>query len=191
MTNARRRCLLLLVLICLTPFLSACGLADHGAGTVSAATTPPQASPGEQQGTIPATTQSAPAHPASSPQQALERFAVRYINWNYQTLTADEATLATEAIGEARIFEEQARAETARDTPLQRGHIYNTGTIIALTRVRGGSPDEWVLDTREQTGSSSGGDQEYAGLQATFHVTLATVTRIGQAYAVSSWRPVA
>ncbi|HXA54916.1 MAG TPA: hypothetical protein VNV37_08590 [Solirubrobacteraceae bacterium] len=173
----------MLLLAGIAPFLSACGLADRGA---SASETPPQANAGEQQGTIPAAARPAPADPAASPQQALERFAGRYINWSYRTLAAEEAALAAEAVGEARAFEEQARAQTVRDTPLQRGHIYNTGTIIALARVRGGPPDEWVIDTREQTG----GDQEYAGLQATFHVTLATVARVGKAYAVSSWRPV-
>jgi hypothetical protein len=179
------RYLPLILLICLTPFLSACGLANRGGGTPSAP--PPQANPGERQGTIPvsAAKQPAPVHPAGSPQQALERFAVRYINWSYATLAADEAGLAAEAVGEARAFEEQARAQTARDTPLARGHIYNTGTVIGLARVRGGPPDEWVIDTREQTG----GDQEYAGTGAGFHVTLATVQRVAGGWAVAVWRP--
>jgi hypothetical protein len=179
------RCLLLILLISLTPFLSACGLANRGAGTPSAP--PPQANPGERQGTIPASAakQPAPVHPADSPQQALERFAARYINWSYATLAANEGQLAAEAVGEARAFEEQARAQTARDTPLARGHIYNTGTIIGLTQVRGGPPQEWVIDTREHTG----GDQEYTGTGAGFHVTLATVQRVAGGWAVAVWRP--
>jgi hypothetical protein len=179
------RYVLLILLISLTPFLSACGLANRAGGTSSSP--PPQANPGERQGTIPvsAAMQAAPVHPAGSPQQALERFAARYINWSYRTLAADEASLAAEAVGEARAFEEQARAQTVRDTPLARGHIYNTGTIVGLAQVRGGPPQEWVIDTREQTG----GDQEYASTRAGFHVTLATVQRVAGGWAVAVWRP--
>jgi len=180
------RYLPLALLICLTPFLAACGLADRAAAPKSSPP-PPQANPGERQGTIPASAvrQAAPAHPAGSPQQALERFAVRYVNWSYTTLASDEAALAAEAVGEARAFEEQARAQTARDSLLARGHIYNTGTVIGLARVRGGPPEEWVIDTREQTG----GEQEYTGTGAGFHVSLATVQRVAGGWAVAVWRP--
>lgn len=181
-----RRFLLIAALVALTPFLSACGLATSDTSNTSAGT-PPQANAGEREGTIPASAaQEAPADsPAGSPQQAVERFAVQYINWSYSTLAADASHLAAESLGEARAHEEQASAQAARDTPLARGHIHNSGTVIAVAHVRGGRTGEWVVDTREQTG----GDQEYAGLQPTFHVTLATVTRVGQGYAVSAWRP--
>jgi hypothetical protein len=188
MPNSLRRYVLLLVLVAPTPFLAACGLANRGgAPPITTTTTPVQASPGEREGTIPATTaaQAAPLDPASSPQTAVSQFAARYINWTYATLAASEGRLAAQAVGEARAAERQAQAQTGRDTPLRRGHIYNRGSIVTVSHANGGPPDEWVVVSREQTG----GDQEYAGLRAAFHVTLAEVQRVAGGWAVSAWRP--
>lgn len=184
------RSLLLLILIALTPFLSACGLLQHNETTTGAnsTTTPVQANAGEREGTIPVAVaaQAPPVTPAGSPGLAVERFAQVYINWTYKSLLADQALLAQSAIGEARAAELQARAQTVRDTVLRRAHIYNAGTVISTGRVAGGRADEWVVVTREQTG----GSEEYAGMQAGFHVTLATVQPVtGGGWAVSAWRP--
>jgi hypothetical protein len=183
-----RRCPALVVLVALTPFLAACGLGNRGgSATTSSSSVPAQANPGEVEGTIPAATtrEAPPVRPAASPQQSVERFAEHYINWTYATLAADQRRLAEESVEEARASELQAAAQTGRDAPLQRAHIYNSGTVIAAARVHGGPPDEWVIVTREQTG----GDQEYAGLQAGFHVTLAEVQRVAGGWAVRAWRP--
>jgi len=189
MPNRPSKYLLLAVLVGLTPFLAACGLANRGGtptSTTVASGTPAQANPGEQQGTIPASaqTQAPPLDAASSPRAAVERFAAVYVNWTYATLAANQGTLAAQAVGEARAAERQAQAQTGRDTPLRRGHIYNRGSIVTVARA-GRGPGEWVVVTLEQTG----GDQEYAGLGASFHVTFADVQRVAGRWAVSSWRP--
>jgi hypothetical protein len=186
MRAAIRRFLILAVLVGLAPFLSACGLAANSGNSGGQASSP--ANPGERPGTVPtsAVRQAPPAHPAASPQQAVERFASSYINWTWQSLASDQAALAASAVGEARASEEQARRQTARDAPLQRAEIYNRGVIVAVARLHGGQPDEWVIDTREQTG----GNGEYAGLQTAFHITLAAVARVRGGWAVSAWRPV-
>lgn len=189
MRAAARRYLILAVLIGVVPFLSACGLAatNNSASSGGQVSTSP-ANPGERPGTVPASARKAPpSDPASSPQQAVERFATAYINWTFRSLASDQAHLAASAVGEARESEEQARAQTSRDTPLRRAEIYNQGVIVAIAPLRGGSSDEWVIDTREQTG----GDSEYSGLQAAFHITLAAVERVQGGWAVSVWRPVA
>lgn len=186
--RAARRYLLLAILIGIMPLLSACGLANRDTSpTHTSNGAPAQANPGEREGTIPASDsrQAPPRAPAASAAAAVERFARLYINWTYLSLSADEARLAASAVGEARTAEEQARAQSARDTPLRRAHIYNSGTVLSVSRAIGGAAGEWVIVTREQTG----GDREYAGLRAAFHVTLATVQAVPGGWAVAAWRP--
>jgi hypothetical protein len=182
------RCLLLFTMLSLALCLSACGLLrePHTAATPSGRT-PVQANPGEREGTIPAAAakQAPPTQPAATAGQAVERFAVGYINWTYASLSGDEARLAASAIGEARASEEQAEAQLARDTALKRAHIYNTGNVIAVSPVAGAGNQEWVLVTRERTG----GDGEYAATRPAFHVTLARVQHVAGGFSVSAWRP--
>jgi hypothetical protein len=188
MTTRTRVLLSLALLVGIAPLLCGCGFAgaiDHN--TRRAATPPPQANPGEQQGTIPAGAEAEqpPRRAASTPEQAITQFAALYINWTYQTLPSHERELAAIAVGDARLAERQAAAAAQRDTTLRQGHIYNQGTVIAVSRVIGGSPGLYAVITREQTG----GDEEYAGLQAAFHVTLATVTAVPAGYVVEQWQP--
>ena len=90
------------------------------------------------------------------------------------------------AVGDARLAELQAAAQAQRDSRIQQGGIYNRGTrrrVSAPPPVE--APGEYMVVTREETG----GDQEYAGLQAAFHVTLATVQTVPGGWAVVEWRP--
>ncbi len=181
MRKTRLRLLLLTMLA--APVFAGCGLARTSETRV-----PPQASPGEQQGTIPASaaSETVPVALAVSPRQAVERYALTYTNWTYATLEAVQARLAASAVGEARATELQAKAQTRNDRVLARAQIYNSGSIVAVAPVQHGSPGEWVVDTRERTGGTS---QEYAATREGFHVTLATVRRVGQRFVVARWRP--
>jgi hypothetical protein len=173
------------MLVAAVPFLAACGLANRGS-TPPPSGTPEQANPGEREGTAPPQRQAAPVAAASSPQVAVERFADGYINWSYLTLAVDQQQLATTAVGEARATELQARQQTERDSALARGRVFNTGTIVTVAPARGAGANVWACVTKEQTG----GDGEYAALAVAYHVTLATVQRVPDGWAVSAWQPV-
>lgn len=173
------------VMLMAAELLAGCGLARSS----SSPTSEPQAtrtptSPGEQVGTAPVEQQAAPVSPASSPREAVERFAEGYINWSYSTLAADQQRLAASAVGEARASELQARQQTERDTALTRGRVFNSGNVVTAALVNGGT-DVFACVTREQTG----GEGEYAALATAYHVALATVQRVPGGWAVSAWRP--
>jgi hypothetical protein len=119
-----------------------------------------------------------------TPATALASFAVRYVNWTYRTLSADQRTLAAMSVGPARQAERQAAARSLVDTTIARGHIYNSGHLVSVAPELSGGRT-WVIVTREQTG----GESEYEGLRAAYHVTLAQVARVPGGYAVSQWLP--
>jgi hypothetical protein len=126
----------------------------------------------------------APAQTKRTPRQAILQFAWRYANWTYQTLAADQLSLASISVGAARLAEQQAAAATRADTTLARARIANSGEVLSI------SPDLarsrwWVVVTRERTV----GDGEYEGLAAGFHVTLAQVISVGASWTVSQWLP--
>lgn len=187
MTARQRNALTAAAAIGLMGLLSGCGLAGSiGTTTATTPTTPEAANPGEQKGTIPPGQQSnPPANPAASPEAAILRFASLFINWNYRTLAEHERQLASSAVGDARLAETQAAASAERDHALQQGHIYNSGSVISVAAVIGGTSGQYTVVTREETG----GNPEYAGLQAAFHVTLATVQQFHAGWAVAEWQP--
>jgi hypothetical protein len=183
-----RTVLLAAALTGITPLVAGCGLAHSVEHSSSRAAAPPAAAnPGEKQGTIPASAgeEPAPTRPAATPKQAIAAYATLYINWTYQTLPAHETALAAMGFGDARRAERQAAAQTQRDSRIQQGGIYNRGTVIGVSPVAGGSQGEYVVVTKEETG----GNQEYAGLQAAFHVTFATVEMVPGGWAVGEWQP--
>jgi hypothetical protein len=186
MTARHRTALTVTAVIGLVALLTGCGLAGSIANTTATTQTPEAANPGEQQGTTPPGPHSSqPVNPAATPDAAIMRFASLYINWTYSTLAEHERQLAASAVGDARLAESQAAASAERDRDLQQGHIYNRGSVISVAAVIGGAPGQYTVVTREETG----GNPEYAGLRAAFHVTLATVQQLHTRWAVSEWQP--
>jgi hypothetical protein len=108
-----------------------------------------------------------------------------YVNWSYRTLAAQQMRLAGVTVGEARAAELQAAQQTRRDSTLKRARIYNTGSVLSISPLLGGTPGQYVVVTREE----AGGSQEYAGLAATYHVTLAAVQRVRGGWSVAQWQP--
>jgi hypothetical protein len=119
-----------------------------------------------------------------TPTQALEAFAGLYINWSYRTLSAQQHTLAAVSVGPARLAERQAAAASEGDTAIARGQIWNRGSVVSVAPETG-TPEEWVVVTREETG----GNTQYEGLGASYHVTLARLASVPGGYAVQEWLP--
>jgi hypothetical protein len=126
----------------------------------------------------------APADVQATPQAALAAFAQIYINWTFQTLTGRQLTLAAMSVGPARIAEQQAAASSRADAAISQGHIFNTGRVVSIAPDRL-APGMWIVVTREQTG----GDSQYEGLPAGYHVTLAQLAAVPGGYAVTQWLP--
>lgn len=153
-----------------------------GQGTTSTAS--PQ-NPGEPQAPAPPTpaTQT-PAEIQPTPSKALAAFSQLYTNWTYRTLSSNQRTLAAMSVGAARLAEQQAAASSRADTTITRGHIYNSGQIVSIAPDLARA-DTWVIVTREQTG----GDAQYEGLPASYHVTLARLARVPGGFAIELWLP--
>jgi hypothetical protein len=126
----------------------------------------------------------APFGVQTTPQRALAAYATHYINWSYHTLTADQRALARSAVGAARLAEQQAAAQSHNDTAIARGRVWNHGETISIAQDLGAA-DTWVIVTRERTG----GNTEYEGLAASYHVTLAKLAPVPGGYAVEQWLP--
>jgi hypothetical protein len=124
------------------------------------------------------------SQPQPTPQQALNAFAVLYVNWSFRTLTAEQRTLAQMSVGAARLAEAQAAAASPSDRTIREGHIHNSGQVVSIApdTTRAGA---WVIVTREQTGGAS----QYQGLPPAYHVTLARLAHLPGGYAVSQWLP--
>ena len=136
---------------------------------------------------------SAPSRPehvseaTASAMAAIRGFAYAYINWTAQTVSADMQALAAQSVGQARSAMQLAAAETAGDYELQRGGIANSGTVEVIAPLQG-HLNQYVVVTREQTTATA--TTAYQGLQAAWHVAIATVAQIGPgAWVVSGWQP--
>jgi len=168
---------------CTNPDAPTTGAATETATGTSGAAAPQN--PGEPAAPAPPSAASqAFASVAPTPQAALEAFARVYVNWSYQTLTSEQRTLAAMAVGQARLAEQQAAATSRGDSTISRGHIYNTGQVVSVAP-DGVQPGTWVIVTLERTG----GNTQYEGLPASYHVTLAQIAAVPGGYAVSQWLP--
>lgn len=168
--------------------LGGCRNPDAPAATHTAAVThkaPALGSPGEPRAPdAPSAASQVRAKPQSTPQGALETFALRYINWNYRTLSAQQRALGAMSVGAARLAERQAAASAQNDGTIARAQVFNSGAVVSV------APDlseagRWVVVTRERTG----GDGNYQGLPAGVHVTLSELARVPGGYVVSQWLP--
>jgi hypothetical protein len=122
---------------------------------------------------------------ASSPPDAIARFAELYVNWDYRSLAAIQRRLAAMSIGEASAAQRRAAARTPADSELRHGRVANHGTVVAIAPVRPARPDGWVVVTRETTT----GARVYDELAPAYHVALATVVRVRGGWAISRWEP--
>lgn len=118
---------------------------------------------------------------------AVESFAQAYINWTADTVSQTMRELAARSLGQARSAAELAASETAADYELERGGIANSGTVEAVAALHG-QPNRYVVVTRELTTATA--TTAYQGLQAAWHVAVATVQRLdtGQ-WVLSDWQP--
>ena len=165
--------------------LAGCANPDAPSAVQSTTSSATPENPGEPPAPAPpAPAAQAPAGVQPTPAKVLAAFSELYTNWSYRTLSSNQRTLAGMSVGAARLAEQQAAASSQVDTTIARGHIWNTGEIVSIARDLA-RPDTWVLVTREQTG----GDTQYEGLPAAYHVTLAQLARVPGGYTVELWLP--
>jgi hypothetical protein len=122
---------------------------------------------------------------ASSPRQALELYTGLYVNWTAQTIGAHQRQLAGLAGGTARAAALQAAASYGRDNLLEHSHVSNTGVLVSIAAGKGPEHGDWVIVTSERTT----GQNDYAGLPATAHVTYAHVTHTPDGWVINRWSP--
>ena len=122
----------------------------------------------------------------ASPTQAVRAFATVYVNWTAATVSGRLRTLARRSIGQARATLELQSREVAADRELHRGGIANAGTVEAVGALAG-VPHRYAVVTRERT--SAANDAAYRGLAPEWHVSVATVTRVGRRWVLSGWQP--
>jgi hypothetical protein len=181
--------------------IAGCGISNpyqHTAATTTSTSTStptgtassPAGNPAQNPGEPPAPPPPAPASQAttsarSTPAGAIAQFATLYMNWTWRTLAAHERKLAALSVGPTRLAEQQAAAAAISDSTIARSHVYNNGQIISIAPSRT-NPKQWVVVTREQTG----GNSQYDGLQASYHVTLAELAQLKNGgWTVSEWLP--
>lgn len=120
-----------------------------------------------------------------TPAAAIEAFARTYTNWEASTLAGNFEKLAEAAVGQAAKDMSLAAQRSRSDYELQRGKIFNRGSVRSISVDRE-DPKRYVVVTLERSGSDSGA---YDGLRPAFHVTVAKVQQVADGWTVSSWQP--
>jgi hypothetical protein len=152
---------------------------------------PPQGDPvPERGGTVPARSAAqehalAPGAGAPTPQAALRRYALAYVNWTAAQLPARERKLAALSVGPARLAAEQIAASQSANAALAADQVENRGVVLSIAEGQGPAEGEWVVVTEEKTSGSGA----YAGLPAVVSVTMGQVVGVPGAWAVSEWTP--
>lgn len=116
----------------------------------------------------------------------MRAFAAAYVNWTAATVSARLRALAHRSVGQARATLELQAREVAADAELRRGRIANAGSVEAVGPLTG-RRDRYVVVTRERT--SAADDAAYRGLAPEWHVSVATVRRVGRGWVLSGWQP--
>jgi hypothetical protein len=177
-----------------SPLTSSSSLSSGGAGSV-AASPARRATPGASQAAQADRTHEVPT-PARrqtvvggwrDPVQAVQVFTDTYINWTAATIADRLRALAEVSVGQARSAMTLAASQTAGDYELKRGGIGNSGVVEAVAPVAGRSR-VYAVVTRELTTATN--SSAYRGLKPTWHITLATVTRVQRGlWVLSEWQP--
>jgi hypothetical protein len=146
--------------------------------------------PAERGGRIPAAAQAAEdsanrAGVANSPQLALRRYALAYVNWHASGLQEREQQLVAMSIGAAKLMAEQTAAARSGAAALIASHVANSGQVIAIAPGEGPDAGHWIIITQEHTTGTGG----YAGLPPAPHVTLAQVRHLDGGWLISAWNP--
>jgi hypothetical protein len=157
---------------------------------VSSTPAPTGDPPKERGGTIPATERSAEdsvsrAGVASTPQLALRRYALAYINWRASDLQTRERQLAAISIEAAKLTAQQDAAARSGAAALNADHVANSGKLVAIAPGQGPESGQWVIVTLERTT----GTGPYAGLPSGPHVAFAQVRHMDAGWVVSAWNP--
>ena len=122
-----------------------------------------------------------------TPDGAVRGFAAVYVNWTAATVAARLRALAAASVGQARAELTSEAAEVARDRELHAGGVTNSGVVEAVARLPGTS-SRYAVVTRERTGALD--SEAYRGLAAAWHVSVATVRRLGDGlWVLSGWQP--
>jgi len=126
---------------------------------------------------------------APTPEQAIRRFTLAYINWNASRVAQDLSRLAQMTVGQARSEMQLEAARASGDYELRRGGIANRGSVESVAPAPIGR-GTYVVVTLERTTASASANTEFAGLRPAWHVALATVAPVsGGGWVVSGWQP--